>query len=277
MPHSAPAKFSKRLPLRDGKMRFMVHTVCTTVPISASSTMSTAILSVPSAISSLSDRIDALLPQTQCARCGFAACRPYADALAQGTTELNRCPPGGTALITALAMLTGRNPRPIAPECGPTTPFMVAVIDEAVCIGCTLCIQACPVDAILGAQKRMHTVLPSLCSGCELCVAPCPVDCITLQGVDRVWTTENATQARERFAGRAARLARGERVARPAATPNTTAGATPGATPATTRASVPDPTLASSDAHDRAHRQSAVAAALARARARRGAVPTENS
>ena len=123
-------------------------------------------------------RIDAVLPQTQCTRCGFAGCRPYADAMAAGTADINRCPPGGDPVIAALAALTGRAPRPLDPACGTYEPLQVAVIDEAACIGCTLCIDACPVDAILGAQKRMHAILPSLCSGCELCVPPCPVDCI---------------------------------------------------------------------------------------------------
>ena len=196
----------------------------------------------------LADRIDAVLPQTQCTRCGFAACRPYADALAAGETDLNRCPPGGESVIVALAALTGRQAKPLAPECGPSAPLRVAVIDEATCIGCTLCIDACPVDAILGAQKRMHTVLPSLCTGCELCVAPCPVDCIALLPAGRRWTDDDAHNARERFVGRAARLARNERISRRTAP-----------VPATT-----------TDDPDRARRQAAVAAALARARARRG-------
>jgi electron transport complex protein RnfB len=123
----------------------------------------------------------------------------------------------------------------------------VAIVDEAACIGCTLCIAACPVDAILGAQKRMHTVLPSLCSGCELCVAPCPVDCISLQPAGRDWTSGDAASARDRFAARTVRLARNERIAKRAA-----------------------PVVADNASRDRAHRQAVVAAALARARARRG-------
>jgi len=128
--------------------------------------------------------IDALLPQTQCARCGFEGCGPYAAALEAGRADINRCPPGGDAGIRRLAALLGRPYRPLDPECGIERPHHVACIDEARCIGCTLCIQACPVDAILGAPKQMHTVLADLCSGCDLCVAPCPVDCIALQATE---------------------------------------------------------------------------------------------
>ncbi|HQR11765.1 MAG TPA: RnfABCDGE type electron transport complex subunit B [Casimicrobiaceae bacterium] len=220
----------------------------------AKSLSSAALTRMSSDASSLAGRIDALLPQTQCTRCGYPACRPYADALADGTTDLNRCPPGGTELIAALAALTGRAPRPLAPECGAHGPLRVAVIDEAACIGCTLCIQACPLDAIIGAQKRMHAVLPSLCSGCELCVPPCPVDCIALPPAARAWTAADASAARTRADKRTARLARGERIARRAK-----AGAHP------------EQAAPEGDAHDRARRQAAVAAALARARARRAA------
>jgi len=128
----------------------------------------------------LADRIDDLLPQTQCGQCGFGGCRPYAEALARGEVDINRCPPGGTAGILALATLLDRPPRPLDPACGIEKPAVVALIDETACIGCTKCIQACPVDAIIGAPKRMHTVIAELCTGCELCVPPCPVDCIAL-------------------------------------------------------------------------------------------------
>lgn len=128
----------------------------------------------------VADRIDALLPQTQCGQCSFAGCRPYAEAIAAGEADINRCPPGGEATIHALADLLERDPKPLDPESGTIKPRTLAVIDEPVCIGCTLCIQACPVDAILGAGKQMHTVLASECTGCELCVAPCPVDCIEM-------------------------------------------------------------------------------------------------
>ena len=128
----------------------------------------------------LVERIDDLLPQTQCGQCGFGGCRPYAEALALGETDINRCPPGGTAGMFALAALLERPPRPIDPDCGQEKATVVALIDEAACIGCTKCIQACPVDAIIGAPKKMHTVIAELCTGCELCVPPCPVDCIAL-------------------------------------------------------------------------------------------------
>ncbi|MDD3609152.1 MAG: electron transport complex subunit RsxB [Halothiobacillaceae bacterium] len=128
----------------------------------------------------LADRIDALLPQTQCGQCGFPGCRPYAEAIARGEADINQCPPGGQATVDALADLLGVESKPLNPENGPEKPKMLAVIDENLCIGCTLCIQACPVDAILGAAKQMHTVIASECTGCELCVAPCPVDCIAM-------------------------------------------------------------------------------------------------
>ncbi|MGN6314038.1 MAG: electron transport complex subunit RsxB [Rhodanobacteraceae bacterium] len=128
----------------------------------------------------LADRIDALLPQTQCTRCGYSGCRPYAEAIARNDAQINRCPPGGDAGVRALAVLTGRSVLPLDPECGSESPPQVAFIDEDVCIGCTKCIQACPVDAIVGTSKLMHTVIPQLCTGCELCIPPCPVDCIDM-------------------------------------------------------------------------------------------------
>lgn len=196
------------------------------------------------AITALAEAIDGALPQTQCTRCGFAGCAPYAEALARGDADLDRCPPGGDAVVAILARLTGRAVKPVDPACGTPGPLLVAVIDEARCIGCTLCIQACPVDAILGAQKRMHAILPSLCSGCELCLAPCPVDCIDMVPAGRPWTGEDADAARLRHRERIARLARHERIA-------------------SRKAAVAD---------DAARRKAAVDAALARARARRAAV-----
>jgi electron transport complex protein RnfB len=124
------------------------------------------------------DKVDSILPQTQCGQCGFAGCRPYAEAIASGEADINRCPPGGETVILALADLLGVDPKPLDDEVGAETTKMVAYIDEPICIGCTLCFQACPVDAIAGAAKQMHTILESECTGCELCVEPCPVDCI---------------------------------------------------------------------------------------------------
>lgn len=127
------------------------------------------------------EAIHALLPQTQCTRCGFQGCRPYAEAIAAGEAEINRCPPGGLDTLVRLAALTGRPVQPLDPACGREGPELVAYIDEERCIGCARCLPPCPVDAIVGAQRRMHTVLVELCTGCELCIAPCPVDCITLR------------------------------------------------------------------------------------------------
>ncbi|UXY17311.1 electron transport complex subunit RsxB [Chitiniphilus purpureus] len=128
----------------------------------------------------LVDRIDALLPQTQCAQCGYPGCRPYAEAIAAGEAQINQCPPGGDEGIRRLAGLLGQEFIPLNRAHGEAKPKRLAVIDERVCIGCTLCIQACPVDAIVGAARQMHTVIASECTGCELCVAPCPVDCIEM-------------------------------------------------------------------------------------------------
>ena len=128
----------------------------------------------------LVEKIDAILPQTQCGQCGFPGCKPYAEAIAKGEADINRCPPGGEVGVKRLAELLGVEPKPLG-EGLEHKPKSVAVIDENLCIGCTLCIQACPVDAIVGAAKQMHTVVPELCTGCELCVQPCPVDCIQME------------------------------------------------------------------------------------------------
>ena len=199
---------------------------------------------------SLAERIDALLPQTQCAQCGYAGCAPYADAIAAGAADINRCPPGGAATIAALATLTGRAARTLDPACGVAGPRVVARVEEDACIGCTLCIQACPVDAILGAPKRMHVVLNSLCTGCALCVPPCPVDCIVLDPVAEPWTRDDADRARMRYRARNQRIARGERVSARAAKAETTSASSPGEALRTSR-------------------QAVVAAAFVRARARR--------
>jgi electron transport complex protein RnfB len=128
----------------------------------------------------LSDAIDALLPQTQCRKCGYAGCRPYANAVTAGTAHPNQCPPGGHEGAAAIAALLGVAAQPVDPSFGAPAPPVIALIDESRCIGCTLCIQACPVDAIVGAAKLMHTVIVEACTGCELCVPPCPVECIAL-------------------------------------------------------------------------------------------------
>jgi electron transport complex protein RnfB len=155
--------------------------------------------------------IDALLPQTQCTRCGYGGCRPYAEAIAAGEAAINQCPPGGAATIGALAALLGRAPLPLNPANGAQGPELVAQIDEEVCIGCARCLPPCPVDAIVGAQRRMHTVMLALCTGCELCVAPCPVDCIVMVPRERLAAAPPAPAAadnRARFAAHQARHAR---------------------------------------------------------------------
>ena len=163
---------------------------------------------------SLANRLEALLPQTQCTKCGYPACRPYAEAMAEGSANYNQCPPGGAEGIARLAAVLGKPVIPLNPVHGAERERPVAVIDEAACIGCTLCIQACPVDAIVGAGKQMHTVIPALCTGCDLCVAPCPVDCIAMLPVTPgrtgwdAWSTAQAQAARERYHARNARLKR---------------------------------------------------------------------
>jgi Na+-translocating ferredoxin:NAD+ oxidoreductase subunit B len=167
-----------------------------------------------SASKPLVDQIEDLLPQTQCTKCGYPACRPYAQAIASGEANYNQCPPGGAEGVARLAQLLGKPVIPLNPVHGVERPRPLAVIDETLCIGCTLCIQACPVDAIIGAAKQMHTVLPHLCTGCDLCVAPCPVDCIAMLDVSGeltgwdAWSIEQANAARERHDFRSFRLQR---------------------------------------------------------------------
>lgn len=155
-------------------------------------------------------QIDAVLPQTQCRQCGYDGCKPYAGAIARGEAKINQCPPGGEPGIHALAQLMQLPYQPLNPAHGVTKTKAVAVIDEETCIGCTLCIQACPVDAILGASKQMHTVISQECTGCELCLPPCPVDCIDIQAVHDRPTAMSETEAnvaRQRHQHRQARLA----------------------------------------------------------------------
>ena len=164
--------------------------------------------------SALADRIEDALPQTQCTKCGYAGCRPYAEAIADGSAEINQCPPGGAEGIARLASLLGKTVIPLNPLNGVERTRPVAVIDEAACIGCTLCIQACPVDAIVGAAKQMHTVVAELCTGCDLCVPPCPVDCIAMveatpgQSGWNAWSQQTADAARARHDSRTVRLQR---------------------------------------------------------------------
>jgi Na+-translocating ferredoxin:NAD+ oxidoreductase subunit B len=188
--------------------------------------------------------IDALLPQTQCRRCRYDSCRAYAEAVVAGDAPINRCPPGGEATVAALADLLGTAPLAIDESCGLPTPLAIARIDETTCIGCTLCIQACPTDAIVGAAKLMHTVVADRCTGCELCLPPCPVDCIAMLPAARQWNTADAERARRNFLARSARLATGSRIREQPPTP-------------------PDGA--------RLRRRAAVDAALARARSRRAA------
>lgn len=152
--------------------------------------------------------IDAILPQTQCGKCGYNGCLPYAQALSQGNADINQCPPGGKQGIQKLAALLGVETKPLNSAFGVETPRRVAVINEAECVGCTKCLPPCPVDAIIGASKHMHTVIATQCTGCELCIAPCPVNCISMQPTDLPdWRSEDAQQAKQRYVARNRRLA----------------------------------------------------------------------
>jgi electron transport complex protein RnfB len=162
----------------------------------------------------LVDRIDAALPQTQCTRCGYPDCRTYAQAVASGEAEINQCPPGGDEGISRLSAITGQAVLPLSTEHGVDGPLTVAIIDEDWCIGCTLCMDACPTDAIVGTNKRMHTVIEPWCTGCELCIPVCPVDCIALAPISGdktawdAWTPEQALTAKTRYQARQIRLVR---------------------------------------------------------------------
>ena len=162
----------------------------------------------------LVEAFDRALPQTQCTRCGYPDCRGYAEALAEGTTPINRCPPGGAEGIRRLASIAGRSTLPLDPSTGQEGPRLLAVIDEARCIGCTLCLPACPVDCIVGGPKSLHVVIEAHCTGCELCVPACPVDCIALTPVSGsrtgwdAWSPAQAESARRRYAAHTRRLGR---------------------------------------------------------------------
>jgi electron transport complex protein RnfB len=160
------------------------------------------------------DDIDARLPQTQCTRCGFSGCRPYAEAIAAGSAQINQCPPGGVPTIAELAALLARAALPLDPAYGSEGPLLVAQIDEEACIGCAKCLPPCPVDAILGAHRHMHTVIVAICTGCELCVAPCPVDCISMvprASLPHAPRAPSPQENRERFGAHGARAAARER------------------------------------------------------------------
>jgi electron transport complex protein RnfB len=193
--------------------------------------------------SALADALLDALPQTQCTRCGYPDCRGYAEAIASGAADVNRCPPGGAEGVERLARIAGAKAVALDPQCGVEAPRRLAVIDEAACIGCALCLKACPTDAIVGAAKRMHTVVDDLCTGCELCLPVCPVDCIALIEASEgrtgwsAWTPAQAAQARDRYRAHSRRIDESANAA---------------------------PALAASDAA--AARQEAVAAAMARAR-----------
>jgi electron transport complex protein RnfB len=174
--------------------------------------------------SALAQALNDALPQTQCTRCGYPDCRAYADAMAAGEAAINQCPPGGAEGVERLAALTGRPALPLNPDNGVEAPRQLAVIDEAWCIGCTLCLKACPVDCIVGGPKAMHTVIDDLCTGCELCIPVCPVDCISLRPVTgtrtgwSAWSAPQADQASHRYAWHIEReqrdeYERGERLA----------------------------------------------------------------
>ncbi len=214
----------------------------------------------------LADAIDAALPQTQCTRCGYPDCRSYAHAVAAGEARINQCPPGGAEGVARLARITGHPVEPLNPAHGAEGPLRRAVIDEAWCIGCTLCLKVCPVDSILGGAKKMHTVIDALCTGCELCIPVCPVDCIELvdasggrTGWD-AWSPSQAGEARERYGFHTLRLARDVREGRERRLAKAEAKLAELAQPAD--ASAPD------NAEDE-RKRGIVAAAIARARAQR--------
>lgn len=221
----------------------------------------------------LADRIEDLLPQTQCTKCGYDGCRPYAEAVAAGTANYNQCPPGGVEGVARLAQLLGKPVIPINPVNGVERARPVAFIDEQLCIGCTLCMQACPVDAIVGAPKQMHTIVKDQCTGCDLCVAPCPVDCIAMIPVTGeatgwdAWTQQQADEARVRHDRRLARQAAERSAAEARAAARRAAASVPAhaAEPAPAQAAATQPASAPVDDAE-AKKKAIIQAALERAR-----------
>lgn len=217
-------------------------------------------LSAASSLQALAADIDAALPQTQCTRCGYPDCAAYAQAIASGEAAINQCPPGGQEGVRRLASITGRPELPLNAENGLEAPRALAVIDEAWCIGCTLCIKACPTDAILGANKRMHTVIAEHCTGCELCIPVCPVDCIELVNASAdatgwsAWGTAQAEHARSRYGVHL------QRTGRKANAPVRTTAQAPA------EEAAPQAATASASAPDK---KAAIAAILAKAKAQR--------
>lgn len=220
---------------------------------------------LPQTVAELAERINAALPQTQCTRCGYPDCASYAQAVAEGLAPINQCPPGGLEGVARLAAITGHAVVPLNPVHGLPAPRTVAVIDEDWCIGCTLCIKACPTDAIVGANKLMHTVIAAHCTGCELCIPVCPVDCIQLENASgtatgwAAWTPTQADNARQRYAMRQQRLAQ-HSAESPAPEPD--ADTLPAQSPVHAVVNLQASTAL-------AARQAAIAAATARARQRR--------
>ena len=229
-------------------------------------------------------QLDRLLPQTQCTQCGFTGCKPYAEAIVDQQAPINRCPPGGAAGIVLLAGVTGRAVVPLDTSCGVEAPRKIARIVADLCIGCTHCIGACPVDAIAGGPKRLHAIIPELCTGCALCLPPCPVDCIEMIEPPAAlvgWTRKDADAARERLNRRDARLARlarsersrlaghgaGARASvRPSTPSSTPLSTSPSTSSSMTSAQPAADTLAPQTATER--KRVMIDAAVARARAR---------
>ncbi len=218
--------------------------------------------------SELAARLDAALPQTQCTRCGYPDCRRYAEAIASGEANINQCPPGGAEGVQRLAAITLRTALPLSADHGSEGPRGLAVIAEAACIGCTLCIKACPADCIVGTPKAMHLIVSEQCTGCELCVPACPVDCISMVAITQAtgwaaWSTAQADDARERYAFRQFRRHReaGENEARHAVQVQVQAQAQAQAQPALASARL--------EAPETERKRVAIEAALARARLKR--------